>query len=334
MGFVICYIATAILFFTSFFTGTPLLSSLVFAFIIIPLADLIIGPQKTFLEEKSGYIWAYLWLPVQATLLGCGVLLASSLSWGSVLAWGVPMGLIAGAFGITLAHEVGHRYDKWSQAFATILLSMVSYAHFTIEHNLGHHLNVATRGDPATGRRGETLWAFLPRTVYEQYIHAWGIEERRLIKAGKDPWSQDNAMFKLTGLSAGIPLLILIVLGVKPFVFFAVQAIVAVFLLECINYVEHYGLVRRNLGDKYERVTNLHSWNANFWLTNHLFFRLQQHADHHAHTSKKFGQLVPLPGGPQLPFGYPTMVLLALLPPLWFKIMNPKVRLTRILPKD
>lgn len=332
MSFLICYLISSVLIAACIWTGSPVLVSLGVAFFLVPVIDFLIGKQHVWhLYDNNPFHRAVLygWLPFHAILLFFGTVATSSMQLSTAVSWAVPFGLIGGGIGITIAHELGHRYDSISQFCARSILTLVGYPHFTLEHNLGHHVSVATEKDPATARMNESFWLFLLRTLPGQYLHAWKIEARRLSKIGKPWFSLSNKMYLLAAWPLALAAIIWNVGGSSALGFFLAQAALAVFLLEAINYVEHYGLVRKVVDGKTERVREQHSWDANFWFTNHMLFRLQQHAEHHSDMRKKYESLSPSKNAPQMPLGYPGMILLALIPPLWRHVMNPRVRLVR-----
>jgi alkane 1-monooxygenase len=257
-------------------------------------------------------------------LLAEALRLAPELPMGQLVVFALAVGTVTGGMGITIAHELGHRASLLDRVIAKALLVSVCYGHFFVEHVRGHHVRVATPDDPATAPRGMSVYRFIPRSVIGSFAHAWRLERMRLDRAGRSVWQPSN--WVLTGSLLSIALLAVAwaVSGPKAALLFTLQAIWAFVLLEIINYVEHYGLQRRRVDGRYEPVREEHSWNADFAVSNWVLFNLQLHSDHHAHMSKPFEQLRTVPGAPQLPAGYPTMVLLALVPPLWFAVMDPR----------
>jgi alkane 1-monooxygenase len=211
---------------------------------------------------------------------------------------------------------------------------MVGYMHFFIEHNKGHHVHVATPRDPASSRYNENMYAFWFRSVYGSFMSAWNIEADRVKRSGAKILSWQNEMiqylvYTLTYLLAMTALVSVVngglALGVM--LFLVIQGILAFTLLEVVNYIEHYGIERKLLANgRYERVNPLHSWNSSYRLSNFFLFQLQRHSDHHATASKPYQVLNHYNESPQLPQGYPAMMLLSLFPPLWFKVMNPRLK--------
>ena len=266
-----------------------------------------------------------IYVPVQTGLLIWGADLVthaqlSTFEWVGII---LSAGIMFGGIGITVAHELAHRKNFLERAFGKMLLMSASYMHFYIEHNLGHHVHVCTPKDPATARFGESFYRFYPRTVIGSFRSAWKIELGRLQRMGYAKWSWRNQMLWFITL----PILFAGGLGFAfgwqaPLFFFA-QSFVGFSLLELVNYLEHYGLERRELAPgHYEKVTIMHAWNAAHRITNYFLFKLQRHADHHVHPVRRYQTLHTFDASPQLPAGYPAMILLALIPPLWRKVMD------------
>ena len=269
--------------------------------------------------SRPWFVWCLrlhvLW---QAALLVLGLWLAKDAPWPAAAALGVAIGGISGSQGITFAHELGHSRSRVDRFCAWLLMSSVLYAHFMVEHYRGHHPRAAMREDPASARFGESLWRFLPRTVGGGFISAWRLEaqQRKQLRLG---WQRSPLLWATLAQTAGL-LLIALALGPAALLFWLVQAAYAVFLLEAINYIEHYGLVR---GER-EPFALQHAWNADHALTNCLIANLQRHSDHHMHAWKPYATLDALPG-PQLPSGYAGCLFLASVPRLWFAAMHPRI---------
>ncbi|MGZ8274719.1 MAG: alkane 1-monooxygenase, partial [Burkholderiaceae bacterium] len=244
---------------------------------------------------------------------------------GQLIVFAVAVGTVTGGIGITIAHELGHRASRLDRAIAKALLVSVAYGHFFVEHVRGHHVRVATPEDPATAPRGMSVYRFIVRSVVGSFAHAWRLEGMRLHRTGRSAWHFSN--WVLTGSLLWVALLGAAwwAAGANAALLFALQSVWAFVLLEIINYVEHYGLQRRRVDGRYEPVREGHSWNADFTVSNWVLFNLQLHSDHHAHMNKPFEQLRTIATAPQLPAGYPAMVLLALVPPLWFAVMDSRV---------
>ncbi|AZV79876.1 alkane 1-monooxygenase [Parasedimentitalea marina] len=239
------------------------------------------------------------------------------------------VGVLSGTIGINYSHELMHQKSRLERWLGDILLSMVLYSHFRSEHLLVHHRYVGTPRDPVTARYNEGFHRFYPRVLKQSWLSSFGAEKAML--ARKDlPWSDlSNPFFRYWGLQAGMVLLAFLIGGWGGVILFLVQAGVAIWQLELVNYVEHYGLTRKHLGDgKYEHVQPRHSWNAAQKASNWLLINLQRHSDHHYKPDRRFPLLQNhTPGdAPQLPHGYPVMTVAAMIPPLWRRIMNPRVR--------
>ena len=244
-----------------------------------------------------------------------------------VLFFGV--GVITGTVGINYSHELMHQKDRLERALADILLAMVLYSHFRSEHLLVHHRYVGTPRDTVTARYNEGFLRFYPRVLKESLISAFAAEKAKL--ARKDlPWTHSsNPFFKYWYLQAVMLILAFVVGGWAGIGLFLMQAGVAVWQLELVNYVEHYGLTRKHLGEgRYEHVLPQHSWNSAYKVSNWLLINLQRHSDHHYKPDRRYPLLQNHTNSdaPQLPYGYPVMTIAAMIPPVWRRIMNPRVR--------
>jgi alkane 1-monooxygenase len=289
-------------------------SFLVF-FVAIPLLDWAIGradatsaPEERARLEGSPFFRAVLlaYVPLQLALILWGARIVGSGELAPLQALGLTLsiGLVTGSQGITIAHELGHKSSRLDRWLARVLLGSVGYGHFTVEHNRGHHQRVATPEDPASARYGEGFWRFLPRTLFGSFRHAWQLDRREVMLASA------SSLLAAAALGATF--------GPLAAAFFVGQSAMAITLLEAVNYIEHYGLRRRQLADgRYEKVRECHSWDANQWLTNCYLIHLQRHADHHLNPMRPYAALQPRAESPKLP--------MALVPPLWFAVMNPRV---------
>ncbi|MES0874690.1 fatty acid desaturase [Sinimarinibacterium thermocellulolyticum] len=303
---------------------------------VVPLLDWLIGadpvnpPERAvpMLEADAYYrriVFAY--IPSQYAVTVYGAWLAVN---GDLAAWEwigvlVTVGLINGV-GINTAHELGHKTNRLERWLAKLTLAPVAYGHFFIEHNKGHHKHVATPEDPASARMGETFWAFLPRTVIGSFRSAWRIESARLRRDGKPVWSLHNEILQAYAMTALLFGALAAWLGPWVLVFLSLQAAYGASLLEVVNYVEHYGLLRlKDASGRYERCQPRHSWNSNHVVTNLLLYQLQRHSDHHANPTRRYQSLRDFGDAPQLPSGYASMILIAYFPPLWFRLMDPRV---------
>ena len=341
-GFFIAFILPMLLVAGFYLGGYWNYITLIFAFVILPALDQAIGTDKTNVPEDKinavgeafyyrmvTYLWTYFQfaLVVWAAFAVSGGRLTNFREWvGFVLSFSI----VSGGIGITVAHELGHKKTGIERLYSKLLLMTVGYMHFYIEHNRGHHVAVATPEDPATARKNENFFAFWLRSVFIGYGHAWTLEKERLAKRGLPVLSIRNEMIWF----AVLPVLFCTVLtfvvsyghGAVQWhvpLFFAAQSFFAFSLLELVNYVEHYGIMRKEIAPgRYERVNPVHSWNSSHLMSNFFLFQLQRHSDHHAYAHKRYQLLNHYDISPQLPCGYSTMILLALLPPVWFNVMN------------
>ena len=270
----------------------------------------------------------YSHVPIMYTLIAwaCVKLQTGDLSPLETVGMTFNIGIMIGAFGINVAHELGHRTSKFEQFLSKTLLLPALYQHFFIEHNRGHHKNVATELDPATSRKGENLYAFWWRSVSGSYWNAWALEAERLKRAGKSSFSFDNEMVRFQLIQLAYLGVIGIAFG-GPSVFFAIAAaIIGFLLLETVNYIEHYGLQRKmQENGRYEPVLPHHSWNSDHELGRIFLYELTRHSDHHYKATRKYQVLRHFDESPQLPFGYPMCMLISLVPPLWFRLMDKKL---------
>jgi alkane 1-monooxygenase len=244
----------------------------------------------------------------------------------------IGMGVISGTIGINYSHELMHQKNRIERWMGDILLAMVLYSHFRSEHLLVHHRYVGTPRDPVTARFNEGFYRFYPRVLRQSLVSAFQAERDKLARKGLSWTAAENPFWRYWALQGGMLCLALILGGWSGLVLFLIQAGTAIWQLELVNYVEHYGLTRKHLGDgKYEHVQPRHSWNAAHKASNWLLINLQRHSDHHYKPDRRFPLLQNYTeaDAPQLPFGYPVMTIAAMIPPLWRKVMNPRVRAWR-----
>ncbi|MGB3079267.1 MAG: alkane 1-monooxygenase [Saprospiraceae bacterium] len=235
------------------------------------------------------------------------------------------VGIFLGVSGINVAHELGHRSGTFDRWMTRLLLLPVLYSHFTHEHNYGHHLNVATPDDPATAKKGEPVYAFFIRSICEGYKNAWRVGFKILASAGKPKWMHEMIWSHIAQLF--LLTAVFYFSGWAGLIIYVFTALVGILTLESVNYIEHYGLFRNMLpSGRYELMDERHSWNSNHELGRIVLFELVRHSDHHYQSQRKYQTLRHLDRSPQLPFGYPTSILMALFPPLWFRVMNPRLR--------
>ncbi|HVZ57790.1 MAG TPA: alkane 1-monooxygenase [Chitinophagaceae bacterium] len=311
---------------------------LLYAWVLIPLAELLIRPDPSNLEaaeeqlareDRTYDVILYLVVLAQYAALVQFLygMFRDRLAWPEAVGRIWVMGLLCGTFGINVGHELGHRTGRFEQVLARMLLLTSLYMHFFIEHNRGHHKRVATPEDPSSARYGEWIYAFYLRTVWGSYRSAWEIAGREQRRKGRPVFSLHNEMIQYHLIEAALVLLIGIVAGWQVMLCFVAAAGIGILLLETVNYIEHYGLRRRALGEgRYERAQPWHSWNSDHVIGRLMLFELCRHSDHHYQASRKYQVLRHHPQAPQMPTGYPGMMMLALFPPAWFYVMNPRVR--------
>ncbi|MEM6414651.1 MAG: alkane 1-monooxygenase [Pseudomonadota bacterium] len=239
------------------------------------------------------------------------------------LAWG--FGSMHGIV-LTIGHELGHKTNKTDRVLAQIVNGMIGYGHFCIEHNRGHHVSVSTPEDPASARMGESLYAFARRELPGTFVRGWQHEIQRLKRKNIPVWSPHNEILQSYALTLALVAVIIALFGWKMVPFLAAHHFVGWFTLTQANYIEHYGLKRgKRSNGKYAPVEPRHSWNTNHIVSNLLLFQLQRHSDHHANPLRPYQILRNYDDLPRLPSGYPGCFALALVPPLWFRVMDPKV---------
>ena len=297
------------------FAGIPLLDAL------LPRADG--GPiDRHWLHD----FWLWAWVPTQIAAIAATLWIVTHRSgWEGALSV-LALGVMTGGGGINIAHELVHRARARDRALAEVLMTSVSYPWWCVEHVLGHHRWVATPRDPATARYGETVYAFLPRSIGGGLASFWGLERDRCARRGIRPWSLRDRRLRYALVLAATYAALYAAGGWIVVAAMAGQSAVAIVLLEVINYVEHYGLRRERTPEgTYERVKPAHSWNSTHWVTGAFLFNLPRHADHHANASRPYWALRAHADAPALPFGYAGMVVVALVPPLWFRSMNPRL---------
>ncbi len=236
------------------------------------------------------------------------------------------MGMMCGVFGINVAHELGHRTDRFNQFLAKVMLTTSLYNHFFVEHNRGHHRNVGTHEDAATARKGEMLYVFWLRAVIMGWLSAWEIVSKERRRKNLNVLSFGNEMLQLQLVQVIMILIIGLLMGWWIALNVCIAAVIGIILLETVDYIEHYGLERKRINEhRYEDVTPIHSWNADFVLGRLVLFELTRHSDHHTTPSKHYQLLDSKVEASTLPAGYPAMMLLAMIPPAWFAVMNSKL---------
>jgi alkane 1-monooxygenase len=312
--------------------GIPLL----FSYVIIPFLDYAIGsdennpPEEIVpqLEADRYYrILTYITVPMHfAVLIAIAWFVGShDLSAAAVLVLAITAGSYSG-LGINTAHEMGHKKTKLERWLAKIVLAVPAYGHFCIEHNRGHHTEVATPEDPASSRMGESIYRFARREIPGAFRRGWEQERKRLERQGKSEWSRGNDILQSFAISAALQLGLIATFGWVMIPFLAIHNVWAWFQLTSANYIEHYGLLRQKDGDgRYERCQPHHSWNANYIFSNIVLFHLERHSDHHANPTRRYQSLRNFDGLPELPNGYYGMYLLAYVPALWYRVMDKRL---------
>ncbi len=307
----------------------------IYAFVFIPILELFMsGSERNLTKEEEAVVlndrvfdWlVYLVVPLQYLLLilFC-ISVQRDLQAYELIGKVITFGLACGVYGINVAHELGHRIKKYEQWMAKSLLLTSQYMHFFIEHNRGHHKNVSTDEDPASSRLGEPIYAFWIRSIYGSFISAWKLENFRLGKLGRHWLSWKNEMIWYQIIQLGLLISIGLIFNWRTMLLYWCSAIVGFLLLETVNYIEHYGLKRHKKGNSFEKVLPVHSWNSNHPIGRGVLFELSRHSDHHFRANRKYQILRSHEAAPQMPTGYPGMMVLSLFPPLWFRVMNPRV---------
>ena len=324
-------------FLSIYFLGIYSYGAVFYAFLVIPVLEVFISnPSRVYSEEeKSSRLSNILFdimlfgnLPIVFGLLGYGFYVISSgnLTTPETVGIVLSLGILLATNGINVAHELGHRKTKIEQTMSKVLLMPCLYMHFYLEHNFGHHKNVATPEDPATSKYNQAVYFFWFTSVIKQYKNAWKIQMHILKTENSSFLSVKNEMLFYI-LFQGLYLSTLFYfLGVEAIYFGVAVGVLSFLFLETINYIEHYGLQRNKTeSGRYERVQTKHSWNSNHIIGRIVLYELTRHSDHHFKASKKYQVLEHKDESPQLPFGYPTSILLTLVPPLWFRLMNSRI---------
>lgn len=323
------------------YAWTPLL----YVFFIVPIVELFIAPNPVNLDAAEEQLakankWydVVLWctVPCQYFLLYTFLThIGTSQSISDTIGSIIGMGLLCGTFGINVAHELGHRTNKFEQFLAKSLLLSSLYMHFFIEHNKGHHKHVATPHDPSTAKFKQSVYAFWVQTFIGTYLSAWhiAVEDAKKKKSFMPVLFNEMMLFQL--IQIGLLLLIFINFGYIITVYFILAAFIGAILLETVNYIEHYGLQREKGSTAlFERVQPHHSWNSNHIIGRLMLFELSRHSDHHYMASRKYQVLRNMDEAPQMPTGYPGMIILSLFPPIWFKVMHQQMRKYSLLPNN
>jgi alkane 1-monooxygenase len=343
LKYLLAFTAPLLVYYSFEWEGILTFAPLIYSFFLIPLFELMFPPlttNLTHLEEEFVAtdpiynLLLYISVPVQYFILWTflnRVAVGGYFTY-ELIAYTLSMGLMCGLFGINIAHELGHRNTWYEKTLSKCLLLSALYMHFYIEHNRGHHKRVATPEDPASARYGETVYHFWLRSIWFSYWSAWNIEKKRLKRNKQSFISIHNEMIIYLLLKITLFISIYQVFGGFALMCFIGAAITGILLLETVNYIEHYGLSRKVADSgNYERVMHHHSWNSDHILGRLILFELSRHSDHHYKASKHYQLLRHLDHSPQMPTGYPGMMLISLIPPLWFYVIHKEIEKQSVL---
>ncbi len=309
----------------------------VYAFVLVPILELLFPIDDTNISDadkqrKASLHWtdfllySNVFIVFGMVYFTITTINSQSLAMYEIVGLVFSCGIVIGSNGINVAHELGHRKSKIEQLLGKLLLLPALYMHFFVEHNFGHHLKAATPEDPATAKYNQSLYSFWVSSIFRQYTSAWRIQMDLLKRENRSFISIHNDMFWYSLFQLSYLASIYWYVGNTGLMVAIFAAISGFLLLETINYIEHYGLLRKKKeSGRYERVREVHSWNSNHVFGRIMLYELTRHSDHHYRANKKFQLLDYHQESPQLPYGYPTSMVLSLLPPLWFKIMNKRV---------
>ena len=311
--------------------------AVVFTFIFIPILEIIVkkSNEEYTEEEKKNRLLdpffdflLYLNIPIVFGIFFFSLdKLAFTSSVSDIIGIILSASIVMATNGINVGHELGHRKSIIARTCSKLLYLPCQYMHFYIEHNFGHHINVATPEDPATARYKQTLYSFWITSVVRTYVSAWKIQLKLLKVSKRNFFSIKNDMVFYTLFQITFLAFVYYNFGLYLTLLSILMSVISFLFLETINYVEHYGLLRKKEpSGRYERVKPHHSWNSNHTIGRIVLYELTRHSDHHFKSSKKYQVLESLDDCPHLPYGYPTSILLSFIPPLWFSIMNPLVK--------
>jgi len=319
------------------FKGVYAFATPIYVFVVVPIFELLLPviPKNLSASQRStkaknilfdGLL--YVNIPIVFGLLFhyLSIVATGKFSLFELVGFTFSMGLVLGANGINVAHELGHRKTFWERTLSKVLLCPSLYMHFYIEHNYGHHQHAATPNDPATARYNQSVYSFWLSSIWGQIKNAATIQKQLLKRENRSFFSSHNDLFWYLIFQGTYLALVGFVFGLNAVALAVLAALVSVLLLESTNYIEHYGLVRRRRpSGRYEPVAEIHSWNSNHVMGRILLYELTRHSDHHYRSSKKYQLLDHHETSPEMPFGYPTSIVLSLVPPAWFFIMNPRI---------
>jgi alkane 1-monooxygenase len=337
LKYLFVFILPLVVYFSFNSNGLSTFFPIIFAFMIIPIAELFLKPDKGNLDEETSlmeknskiYDWIlYLTIPVQLLMLISFLFVIELTPLLSISFAGkvFSMGLLCGVMGINIGHELGHRSSRMERFLGELLLLTSLNTHFLPYHNEGHHREVATPNDAATAKKGQWLYSFWITSHFKSYAKAWKIENNKMKRNGKSMLSLSNKMVVYTIANILVVGLIYYLFDFKVLFAFVLAAVIGILLLGTVDYIEHYGLLRKmNESGRYERVKHHHSWNSDHQIGRLMLFNLSRHSDHHYKSSRKYQLLESIPESPQMPTGYPGMMLLATVPPLFFWVMNKRI---------
>ncbi|MEZ5040527.1 MAG: alkane 1-monooxygenase [Saprospiraceae bacterium] len=340
--YLIAYLAPIAGYLGLYYGGWWSLGSVYVGFVAIPILETFLPgtPENLSAEEESNKLsnrffdlLLYLNIPILWGLIAYYffILDTRALQTYEIIGMTLNVGLIVGTIGINVGHELGHRTTRYEQLMAKGLLLSALYMHFFIEHNRGHHKNVATDDDPASAKQGEMLYSFWFRSIIGGYLNAWQLERERLSKLGKKVLSWNNEMIRFQLYQLGYLATIVWLFDWNMAGYAIAIAATGVLMLESVNYIEHYGLRRKQLSSgRYEPVQPWHSWNSDHELGRIFLYELTRHSDHHFKANRKYQVLRHFEESPQLPMGYPVAILMSFVPPLWFSVMNKKVEMLQL----
>lgn len=337
LKYLAAYSIPVMVFIGIYFRGLFTYLTPVYTFVLIPVLEMIFPiDSRNISEEESenklknklfDYV-LYLNLPIVYGLLIYTLIIVTSwpIETYEFIGLILSLGITFGVNGINAGHELGHRQSTNERYLGKALLLPSLYLHFYIEHNFGHHLNAATQEDPATARYNQSVYSFWITSVFRQYYNSWNIQKKLLKNSSLPFFSLKNDMLWYSFFQVIYLILIYVVFGYTGFVFALFSAITGFVLLETVNYIEHYGLLRlKTASGRYEKIKETHSWNSNHVIGRIILYELTRHSDHHYKTSKKYQVLDCHEDSPQMPYGYPSSMVLALIPPVWFHIMNKRI---------
>lgn len=312
------------------------LAPLLYYYLVIPVLDMLVGedpynpPEEVVEQLTSDQYYRFLLHLSIPVFYASFFLAATAIGTLDLPIWAfitltLSVGIASGS-ALTVGHELGHKQNKLDRLGAKIITSLTGYSHFCIEHNHGHHVMVSTPEDPTSARWNETLYAFALRELPATATIAWDLEKKRLERKGLSFWHWRNDLLQGYAISFGVALVLIALFGWIMIPFILLHHASGWFQLTMANYVEHYGLLReKKPNGRYVPCEPIHSWNTNHIVSNLLLFHLQRHSDHHANPMRPYQALRNFDELPRLPSGYPGSFVLAAIPPLWFKVMNPKV---------